>query len=133
MYLKLKGWRDSFSPHMAILAALAARQAQQPEEAKRVLDEAVANLSPRLWPVPVLRYLQGELTEPALLDLAVSTRQQAEAHTIIGLDRLAHLGDRKPAQFFTRALKRETTAVRARSALDVRKWATLARLEPATP
>ncbi|HEX3450514.1 MAG TPA: tetratricopeptide repeat protein, partial [Isosphaeraceae bacterium] len=96
VYLKLKGWRDSFSPYMAILAALAARQAQQPEEAKRVLDEAVANLSPRLWPVPVLRYLQGELTEPALLDLAVSTRQQAEAHTFIGLDRLRS-GDRAGA------------------------------------
>jgi tetratricopeptide (TPR) repeat protein len=88
VYLKLKGWRDSYSPYMAILAALAARQAQRPEDAKRVLDEAAANLSPRLWPVPVMRYLQGELTEPALLGLAVGTRQQAEAHTFIGLDRL---------------------------------------------
>ena len=96
VYLKLKGWRDSFSPYMAILAALAARQAQRPEDAKRVLDEAVANLSPRLWPVPVLRYLQGELTEAALLGLAVSTRQQAEAHTFIGLDRLRS-GDRAGA------------------------------------
>ena len=60
VYLKLKGWRDSFSPYMAILAALAARQCSGPRTPSECSDEAVANISPRLWPVPVLRYLQGE-------------------------------------------------------------------------
>ena len=81
---------------MAILAALAARQAQRPEDAKRVLDEAVANLPPRVWPVAVLRYLQGALTEAALLGFAVSARQQTEAHAFIGLDHLL-AGDRAGA------------------------------------
>ena len=129
VYLKLKGWRDSFSPYMAILAALAARQAQRPEDAKRVLDEAVANISPRLWPVPVLRYLQGELTETALLGLAGSTRQQAEARTFIGLDRLRS-GDRAGAVLHLQWARDHGSD--GSIALDVARG-TLARLESTTP
>jgi tetratricopeptide (TPR) repeat protein len=129
VYLKLKGWRDSFSPYMAILAAMAARQAQRPEDAKRVLDEALANMSPRLWPVPVLRYLQGELTETALLGLAVSTRQQAEAHTFIGLDRL-RAGDRAGAVLHLHWARDHGSD--GSIALDVARG-TLARLESTTP
>ena len=66
VYLQLKGWHDGLSPYMAILAVLGARQAGRPDDAERVLDEALANLSPRVWPVPVLRYLRGQLTETRL-------------------------------------------------------------------
>jgi tetratricopeptide (TPR) repeat protein len=96
IYLQLKGWHDSLSPYMAILAALGARQAGRPEDADRVLGEGIANLSPRLWPVPVLRYLRGHLTEEALLEAAGSSRHQAEAHTFLGFDRLRS-GDRRGA------------------------------------
>jgi lipoprotein NlpI len=96
VYLKLKGWHDGLAPYMAILAALGASAAQRPADAERVLDEALANLSPQLWPVPVLRYLRGQLTETALLEAAVNTRHEAEAHAFIGLDRL-RAGQREAA------------------------------------
>ena len=88
VYLRLKGWNDGLSPYMAVLAVLGARQSGRPDDAERALDEALANLSPRLWPVPVIRYLRGQLTEAALLQTAVSTRHQAEAHAFLGFDRL---------------------------------------------
>ena len=93
VYLQLKGWHDGLSPYMAILAVLGARQAGRPEAAEQVIDEALANLSSRQWPVPVLRYVRGQITEAALLEAAVSTRQQAEAHAFLGFDRL-RAGDR---------------------------------------
>ncbi len=88
VYLELKGWNDGLSPYMAILAVLGARQAGRPDAGERVIDEALANLSLRTWPVPVLTYLRGQITESALLADAVSTRQQAEAHAFLGFDRL---------------------------------------------
>ena len=96
VYLKLKGWHDGLSPYMAVLAVLGARQAGRPDDGERVLDEAIANLSPRVWPVPVLRYLRGQLSEEALLQAAAGTRQQAEARTFLGFDRL-RAGDRAGA------------------------------------
>ncbi len=95
-YLALKGWHDGLAPYMAVLAVLGARDAGRPVDAVRSLDEGLANLSPRAWPVPVLRYLQGEITDTALLQSAVSNRQQAEVHTFLGLDRL-RAGDRAGA------------------------------------
>jgi hypothetical protein len=114
---------------MAILVARAARYAQRPEDAKRVLDEAVANVSPHLWPVPVLRYLRGELTERALLELPVSARQQAEAHTFIGLDRL-HAGNRSGAILHLRWARDHGNE--GSIALDVARG-TLVRLESNSP
>ncbi len=96
IYLRLKGWNDKFSPYMAILTVLGARQAGRSQDAEPVLDDALANMSPRLWPVPVLRYLRGQITETALLQAAVSARQQAEAHAFLGFDRLRS-GDRAGA------------------------------------
>ena len=74
----------------------AAREAGRPADATRILDEAPVNLSPRKWPVPVLRFLGGTITQTALLQAAVSDRQQAEVHTFLGLERL-HAGDRAGA------------------------------------
>jgi tetratricopeptide (TPR) repeat protein len=85
VYISLQGWRDSVSPYMAILAVLGSRQANHQAEGDRVLSEALANLSPRAWPVPVLRYLQGSVSESSLLQSAVSKRQQTEARAFIGL------------------------------------------------
>jgi tetratricopeptide (TPR) repeat protein len=96
IYLQLKGWHDGLSPYMAVLAVLGARQAGRREDGDRVLDEAITNLSPRLWPVPVLRYLRGQITENALLEAATSSRHRAEAHTFLGFDRL-RAGDRAGA------------------------------------
>ena len=63
---------------------------------RRLLDEAIANLNGRAWPVPILRYFRGELTEAALLQTATGLRQQTEVHAFVGLDRL-QAGDRTGA------------------------------------
>ena len=109
VYISLRGWRDSLSPYMAVLAVLGSRQAGRPAAGKRVLDEALVNLSPRAWPVPVLRYLNADLSETGLLDSAVSKRQQTEAHAFIGLVRLQG-GDREIAREHLRWAKENGSA-----------------------
>ena len=95
-YLALKGWQDGFSPYMALLAILGARGTPREAEARRLLDEAMVNRPRRAWPVPILHYFRGDLDEAALLRAAEGSRQQAEAHAFIGLDRL-QAGDRTSA------------------------------------
>ena len=129
VYLELKGWKDGLSPYMAILAVLGARQAGRPEAAELVLDEALVNLSRGPWPVPVLRYLRGQLTETALLEAAVSTRQQAEAHAFLGFDRL-RAGDHAGATLHL-TLARDRGPVGSIAA-DIAR-AALARLGPSPP
>jgi tetratricopeptide (TPR) repeat protein len=129
IYLQLNGWHDGLSPYMTILAVLGSRQAGRPEAAVRVLDEALTNLSRGTWPVPVLRYLRGEVTETALLQSAVSTRQKAEAHAFLGFDRL-RADDRAGAIFHLRWAK-DKGAVGSIAA-DVART-TLARLEASAP
>jgi tetratricopeptide (TPR) repeat protein len=96
-YLALKGWQDSFSPYMAMLAALGARGTPREAEARRLVDEALVNRPRRTWPAPVLRYLRREIDQDALLRSAAGSRQLAEAHAFIGLDRL-QAGDRNGAR-----------------------------------
>jgi tetratricopeptide (TPR) repeat protein len=126
-YLSLKGWNDGLAPFMAVLAVLAARESGRPVDAARTLEEALANLSPRAWPVPVLRYFEGGITESALLEAAVSTRQQAEAHAFLGLDRL-RAGDHTGALRHLRWARDH--GQRGSIAVDV-ATTRLARLEPA--
>jgi tetratricopeptide (TPR) repeat protein len=92
-YLSLKGWHDPFSPYMALLAILGARGTPREAEARRLLDEAVVNRHRHTWPGPILRYFRSEIDEATLLRSAAGSRQQAEAHAFIGLDRLTG-GDR---------------------------------------
>ena len=82
---------------MAMLAVLGARGTPREAEARRMLDEALANRPRRPWPVPVLHYFRGEIDENALLRSAEGSRQLAEAHAFIGLDRL-QAGDRIAAR-----------------------------------
>jgi tetratricopeptide (TPR) repeat protein len=96
VYLKLRGWRDSLSPYMAMLAVLGARGEAREAAARRLLDEALANNPRGAWPAPLLRYFQGRLTESELLRSAAGTRQQIEVHAFLGLERL-RAGDRAAA------------------------------------
>jgi tetratricopeptide (TPR) repeat protein len=128
-YLAIKGWRDGLSPYMAVLAVVGARAAARPQQAQLILDEAFANLSPRAWPVPILRYLKGDLTAPALLQMSVSDRQQAEAHLFIGLDQM-QAADRSDALSHLRWVQEHATP--GSIAADVAK-ATLTRVAPTHP
>jgi tetratricopeptide (TPR) repeat protein len=125
VYLKIKGWNDGLAPYMAVLAVLGARQAGRAADGQRVLDEALVNLSPRVWPAPVLRYLRGDLNEDGLLRAAGGDRQRAEAHAFVGLDR-CRAGDRKAGLDHLRSVKEHGAA--GSIAMDVAR-ATLGRLE----
>jgi tetratricopeptide (TPR) repeat protein len=87
-FLALRGWRDGMSPYMALLGVLGARAAARPVDANRILNESLINLPPRAWPVPVLRYLKGDLTYRALLDAAANEKQKTEARAFLGVERL---------------------------------------------
>jgi tetratricopeptide (TPR) repeat protein len=95
-YLALRGWRDPVSPYMAVLAILGARGTEREAAARRLLDEAIASASPAAWPAPLLRYFKGHVSEEGLFVAASGVRQQIEAHTFVGLDRL-RAGDRQAA------------------------------------
>jgi tetratricopeptide (TPR) repeat protein len=125
-YLALKGWHDPFSPYMAMLAVLGARGTPREAEARRLLDEAVINRPRRSWPGPVLHYFRGEIDENALLRAAEGSRQLAEAHAFIGLDRL-QAGDRTAARPHLEYARDHGTA--GLIAGDVAR-AAIARIEP---
>jgi tetratricopeptide (TPR) repeat protein len=95
-YLALKGWQEPLSPYMALLAVLGARGTPREAEVRRLLDEALAKLKGKAWPIPVLRYFRGDLSEAALIEVASGIRQQTELHAFLGLDRL-QAGDRAAA------------------------------------
>jgi tetratricopeptide (TPR) repeat protein len=95
-YLSLRGWHEPLSPYMALLAVLGARGTPREADVRRLLDEALASLNARAWPVPILRYFRGDLSEAALVQAANGLRQQTEVHAFLGLDRL-QAGDRTAA------------------------------------
>ena len=93
VYLQLKGWHDGLSPTWPYSPCWEHARPGGPTT-PTACSTKPSPICPRaLWPVPVLRYLRGQLTEAALLQAAVSTRQQAEAHAFLGFDRL-RAGDR---------------------------------------
>jgi tetratricopeptide (TPR) repeat protein len=128
-FLMLKGWRDAMSPYMALLAVTGARSCGRPGDAQPVLDEALANTQGRSWPVPILRYLKGGLSAADLLRGAVTMRQQAEAHTFLGLDRL-QAGDAAAALDHLRWARDHSAS--GSIAGDVAR-ATLARIDTSHP
>jgi hypothetical protein len=87
-YLALRGWRDGMSPYMAVLGVFGARAAARPADASRILAESITNLPRSAWPVPFLRYLNGELTERGLLAAAANDKQRNEARAFLGVARV---------------------------------------------
>ena len=130
VYLQLKGWHDGFSPYMAILAVLGARQAQRPADADRVLDEALANLSPRAWPVPVLRYLRGQLSEDGPVPVGRQRRASKPRPTHSSVSTVCEPATARPALRHLHWARDNGTA--GSIAADVAR-AVLSRVEPASP
>jgi tetratricopeptide (TPR) repeat protein len=88
IYLALRGWHDGMAPYMAVLGVFGARAAARPADANRILDESLTNLPRKTWPVPVLRYLKGELTGKSLLEAATSEKEKNEARAFLGVERM---------------------------------------------
>jgi tetratricopeptide (TPR) repeat protein len=125
-FLSLRGWHEPLSPYMALLAVLGARGTAREVEMRRLLDEALTNMNGRVWPVPILRYFRGNLTEADLVLSASGLRQQTEVHAFVGLDRLQS-GDRAAALAHLRWVREHGAP--GSIASDVAR-AALGRIEP---
>jgi tetratricopeptide (TPR) repeat protein len=88
-YLKIKGWGDKLAPHMAVLAVLGARSAGRMSEGQAILDEAFLSLRSREWPLPILRYLAGQISQDTLLAVADTDRRRTDARLCVGLSLLS--------------------------------------------
>jgi tetratricopeptide (TPR) repeat protein len=95
-WLDLKGWREPFSPYIALLGVLAARQAKHDVVATAFLDEALANARPTDWPAPLFRYLKRTMPSWDLIAAADAPDRLTEARAVIGLD-LLYRGERSAA------------------------------------
>ena len=82
--LDLQGYKGYWSGYAVILGHLAAGQAGDEAAAKRFLADAAGKLG-EAWPLPVVRFLRGDLDEPGLLKLAVDDDKRTEARCFLGL------------------------------------------------
>ena len=85
--LDLQGWKGDRALYAVILGHFAARQDEDEAAAKRFLSDSAGKLSED-WPYPVVRFLRGEIDEPALLKLAIDDDKRTEARCYLGLDHL---------------------------------------------
>src|SRR4029077_165681 len=74
--------RDSNDHYTVILAHFAARRSGDNSATARTLAHKLSDS----WPVPVIRYLRGELDETGLLKLADDDDKRTEARCYLGLD-----------------------------------------------
>lgn len=95
-YLGVKGWKDERALYVVILGYFGYRHAHKEDEAHKLLNEAKTKGDTSAWPYPVLRYLLGELSTQALLNMAVDPDKKTEAQAYIGID-LAISGKRDEA------------------------------------
>jgi lipoprotein NlpI len=72
--------------YMILTAHFGYRQEHRDAEADDMLKKAAAVVDHTLWPYPVIRYLQHEITAEQLLAQATDSDKQTEAHTYLGLD-----------------------------------------------
>lgn len=85
-YLGLKGWRDTHSLYMIIVAHLGFRQARRAAPANEFLKLAMSKIEDSAWPYPIIRYFHHEITAQDLLGLAKDKDKMTEARTYIGID-----------------------------------------------
>ena len=69
----------------AEIRELAAERDTFKDIAQRTLAEALTSLAPDTWPVPVIRFLNGDLDEAALLALATDPDQVTLARYYLGV------------------------------------------------
>jgi tetratricopeptide (TPR) repeat protein len=85
--LDLQGWKGEYSVYAVILGHLAARQNRDEAAATRWLKESTGKLD-KVWPFPVLQYLNGELDETSVLKLATDDDRRTEARCYLGIAQL---------------------------------------------
>jgi tetratricopeptide (TPR) repeat protein len=86
VYLTLKGWRDTHSQYMSLVAHFGFRQANRAADAEKYLDAALARCDSAAWPYPVLKYLKRTMTAEQLIQASTDNDKLTESHAYIGLD-----------------------------------------------
>ena len=95
-YVQQEGWRNSSSPYVMYVAALAAMRQQKRERVNELLDEISPNVDAKSWQATIVEYLRGRLAIEMFLKKADPEELLTEAHTYIGIK--AHIdGDRQTA------------------------------------
>jgi tetratricopeptide (TPR) repeat protein len=84
-YIGIHGWNDPWSPYVVLLNWVSLRRAGNDSGAQRTLAEALTSLAPDTWPVPVIRFLNGNLDDAALLALATDPDQVTLARYYLGV------------------------------------------------
>jgi tetratricopeptide (TPR) repeat protein len=88
---------DANSQFTALYGHLGHRLAGREDKALRLLKAAADRSDPGEWPYPIVRYFLGELSNRALIDLAVDHGKMTEVQTFLALD-AALKGNRKETQ-----------------------------------
>jgi hypothetical protein len=98
-HIEVKGWQASFSGNAVVVGVLAGwLGSESPSETKRRLRQALRDC-PRAWPYPLLRFLNGELSEAQLLALADGNLSNTiEAKFTIALTLIAQRRDLERAR-----------------------------------
>ena len=96
-YLALKGWRAEHSLEMAIVSHFGHLQARQESDARKVLEEALLQGDPKVWPYPAVEYLLGQISARLLFKRGADEAQKVEARAYIGFS-LSLQGDHKAAR-----------------------------------
>jgi Flp pilus assembly protein TadD len=84
-YIDTQGWSGQVSTFMVIIANLAYRGSGMDQEARSILDEGAAKTNAMVWPYPIVRYLQGEISADELIQQASDNNKKTEAHAYLGL------------------------------------------------
>ncbi|HEX4949033.1 MAG TPA: hypothetical protein VFZ34_20315, partial [Blastocatellia bacterium] len=89
--MQMKNKRDRAAPYIALFEYFGWRVANKEAQAKAALaNEALTELQLQLnrgqWPLPVVKYLRGEITGEELLKQTSNNDEQTEARAYLGYD-----------------------------------------------
>ena len=82
--LKTRDRTQSKSTYLALFTYLNYRQINNDAEAQKLLVEAASQLKADAWPMPVWKYLKGEIKSKDLLKSAKNNDELTEAHAYLG-------------------------------------------------
>lgn len=89
-----KGWQAPFAANAIIVNVLSDWMSGAPEDETRATLQKGLDESPRTWPYPMLRYLNREISEEELFEIAAPVlSQQVESQFTVGLTLLAQKRD----------------------------------------
>lgn len=97
-WLRKTNWKDGYSGHASILAALGYRQGGNAAAGEALLQEALKKTDTLKWPYPALKFFTGKLNGKELLEEAESSDYDStQAHCFLALKFLTG-NDKKLAQ-----------------------------------